>query len=47
MFKTFTQYDINKILILKIKELILSTMNKYDALLIKQRKDNTYYDKII
>jgi hypothetical protein len=37
----------NKILILKIKELILSTMNKYDIFLIKERKDNTYYDKII
>lgn len=37
----------NKILIIKIKELVLSTMNKYDSFLIKERKDNTYYNKII
>lgn len=43
----FNSINPNKILILKIKELILSPFNKYDTLLIKQRKNNTYYDKII
>jgi hypothetical protein len=35
----------NKILIIKIKELMLSPFNKYDSFLIKERKDNTYSDK--
>jgi len=43
----YTRYDKNKLLILKIKELILSSFYKYDNLLINERKNNTYYDKII
>jgi hypothetical protein len=37
----------DKVLVLHIQELILSSYYKYDFLLIKQRKNNTYYDKII
>ena len=36
-----------KVLVLNIKELILSSYNKFDYLLIKQRLHNTYYDKIV
>ena len=43
----YKRYDQNKLLILKIKELILSSFYKYDNLLINERKNNTYYDKII
>jgi len=43
----FNYINPNKILIIKIKELVLSTINKYDIFLIKERKNNTYYDKII
>ena len=42
-----TKYNVNKMLILKITELVLSSYYKYDNLLIKQREKNTYYDKII
>jgi hypothetical protein len=37
----------DKILVLNMKELILSSSYKYDFFLIKQRTNNTYYDKII
>jgi hypothetical protein len=37
----------DKILVLNMKELILSSYYKYDFFLIKQRTNNTYYDKII
>jgi hypothetical protein len=47
MYNMLHYIDPNKVLILTIKELVLSTYYKYDALLINQRKNNSYYDKII
>ena len=37
----------NKVIVLNIKELVLSCYNIYDYVFIKQRKNNSYYDKII
>ena len=37
----------DKVLVLYIQELILNSYYKYDFLLIKQRTNNTYYDKIL
>lgn len=41
------QIDINKVFTFNVKKIVLSTYYKEDVSLIKQRADNTYYDKII
>ena len=37
----------NRLFVLNITKLILSTNNKYDNYMIKQRENNTFYNKII
>jgi hypothetical protein len=41
------KYSLDKVITLNVKELFLLPDNPFDYLIIKLRKNNTYYDKII